>query len=250
MSVNRLIFVGLSGGMIVLISFLTTCQSSTEEVSNITEGERLARIRCASCHLFPEPALLSQSAWENGVLPQMAYYFGLITKNRTPYKNISIEEYQNLKQSGVFPDEPSISKEEWAAIRDYYLSNAPEQPALIDHKISAPAALNLFTPQPIHLRLKEGPLTTMVHFDSQGQNIYISDLRDTLYKVDINGKVQSKTKLLSLISDMSVREDNTQYLLAMGNIHPKDNPLGHLLYRDISGNISSIMEGLHRPVDI
>jgi len=44
-----------------------------------SEGEKLARARCATCHAFPEPQLLSKDAWRSGVLPQMTPRLGVST---------------------------------------------------------------------------------------------------------------------------------------------------------------------------
>src|SRR5713101_2085527 len=41
-------------------------------------GHRLAQTYCQSCHLFPEPALLDKATWENGALPDMAPWLGLV----------------------------------------------------------------------------------------------------------------------------------------------------------------------------
>src|SRR3981081_2348614 len=47
--------------------------------SHQSDGEKLARTYCASCHAFPEPQLLDKKAWETGVLPQMAPRLGVQT---------------------------------------------------------------------------------------------------------------------------------------------------------------------------
>src|SRR3954462_3588527 len=40
-------------------------------------GETLARIYCASCHLFPEPDLLDKKTWNEQALPRMSIRLGL-----------------------------------------------------------------------------------------------------------------------------------------------------------------------------
>src|SRR2546430_7168269 len=45
------------------------------------DGERLARVYCAACHTFPDPALLDKKTWESGVLPQMARRTGVQAKS-------------------------------------------------------------------------------------------------------------------------------------------------------------------------
>src|SRR5258705_1235674 len=44
-----------------------------------SQGERLARMFCAGCHAFPEPALLPKTTWQSGALPKMAPRLGVST---------------------------------------------------------------------------------------------------------------------------------------------------------------------------
>ena len=40
-------------------------------------GRELAQKYCAACHLFPEPGLLTKTAWIHHIQPEMAKWLGL-----------------------------------------------------------------------------------------------------------------------------------------------------------------------------
>ena len=226
---------------------LSNCQS---ELSERSEGERLAKTRCASCHLFPEPELLTKAIWEESVLPQMAYFFGIHKNKLEPYSELDIEEYKAVKAANLYPEEASITAKEWTKIVQYYIQNAPEEVSPIKNREPVALNLSLFEPQPIHLKLKGGPLSIMVAYDSTNYKILFSDLRDTLYQLNHLGNLEKKTNGINLTSDIHVRPDGSMYLLAIGNINPKDIPLGKLLYQNLEGKIEILLEDLHRPVDL
>src|SRR3989440_10540030 len=86
-------------------------------------GHRLAQTYCQSCHLFPEPALLDKATWEQGALPDMAPWLGLVRPKLERRRDGEI-----ITEADVFPPSPLISPEDWEAIRNYYKQAAPEKP--------------------------------------------------------------------------------------------------------------------------
>src|SRR5437667_11621650 len=70
-----------------------TLLSSCGHVSQ-SNGEKLARVDCAACHMFPNPDLLDKKTWVSGVLPQMAPRLGLPAPSldeemaRSPYMTV------------------------------------------------------------------------------------------------------------------------------------------------------------------
>src|SRR5437763_1407059 len=79
------------------------------------QGRRLAQTYCSSCHLFPEPALLDKATWEQGALPEMAPWLGLVRPKLEKRRDGEI-----ITEADVFPPSPLISPEDWEAIRNYY----------------------------------------------------------------------------------------------------------------------------------
>src|SRR5882672_5799041 len=56
-----------------------TCAALLSNCGRVSQsdGEQLARVDCAACHMFPNPELLDKQTWVSGVLPQMAARLGL-----------------------------------------------------------------------------------------------------------------------------------------------------------------------------
>src|SRR6478736_10219989 len=102
----------LSISLFILIS----CENQTQK------EERLARQYCASCHLFPEPSLLTKKSWEHGVLPQMAFRMGF--PDMEIFSTLPEEDLNVILKS--LPPSPMVSEADWQSIKNYYLTNAPD----------------------------------------------------------------------------------------------------------------------------
>jgi FG-GAP-like repeat len=85
---------------------------------DIVEGGLLAKKYCQSCHLFPEPELLSRAKWKN-VLPQMGVRLGIKMYNGQSY--LESVNSKNL----VIPQKPILTADEWRKIIDYYQLRSP-----------------------------------------------------------------------------------------------------------------------------
>jgi len=103
---------------------------------DLKRAEALARQHCATCHLFPEPALLDKKTWSSQVMPRMAIRLGLSPEsiNRHP-------EAEALWKSGKFSKVPTIPVADYQAIAAYYQAKAPAQP--MAQKPLAPIGLEL-----------------------------------------------------------------------------------------------------------
>src|SRR5262249_51808591 len=86
----------------------------------VKRGEALARVACASCHLFPEPDLMDRFSWGMEALPNMATWLGLTKFDYEGYPG-----GERLKQAHFFPTSPALPFEDWRAICSYYLTTAP-----------------------------------------------------------------------------------------------------------------------------
>ena len=93
--------------------------------STDSEGRRLAKLYCQSCHVFAEPELLDRTTLREWVLPTLAKILGLPQE----LAGLPPKKYQREdEQPGIYPQEPLIPVEVWAPIVEYYLQAAPEQP--------------------------------------------------------------------------------------------------------------------------
>src|SRR2546423_1727873 len=64
-------------GLLVLLS----SSKSVDAAETPARGEQLARQYCGSCHLFPEPNLLTKIEWTHHIMPSMAQWLGVEPPN-------------------------------------------------------------------------------------------------------------------------------------------------------------------------
>jgi hypothetical protein len=178
-------------------------------------GEKLAKTYCASCHLFPEPALFDKLSWTNGALPEMAKWLGL-----TPGDVERLPSGEIVTDSNVFPPAPLISTEEWDAIVRYYAANAPEElPRPQRPKIAPNTTRFRVKAFPYERRV---PMTLMVQIDSQQRRLYVGDaMTHTLEAWTANGErvfgVQFDSGPVSIVGDA-----NTLDVTLVGRAFPSD----------------------------
>jgi len=87
----------------------------TDAVPGIPRGRELALKYCANGHLFPEPDLLTKSAWVHHIQPEMAKWLGI---ERFDYEGNP--DGRLLEEAKLFPPSPILPEEDWFAIWDYY----------------------------------------------------------------------------------------------------------------------------------
>jgi hypothetical protein len=233
-----------------VLVFYTLFELSCGNESVEKKSERLARAYCGSCHIFPEPELLDKKTWTQDVLPRMGWYFGIRSENHNPYRAMSREDLQIISEAGIFPGTPVLDEETWDNIVSFYERLAPENLLMNVDKSELLDGGELFVPIPVTLGLREGPMTTMVKWDALNRKIWLSDLRDTLYYIDPLGEIVSKENPGSLLSDVEISSDGAPLALAMGYLHPRDQPLGQLLQLYPGGVLDTLIEPLARPVDM
>ena len=211
-------------------------------------GEKLAHTVCASCHLFPEPALLDRVTWGMVVLPQMSPRLGL--------SKIDFDLFpggDRVRAARIFPDSPVINPEEWRAICTYYLEAAPMEflPPTDRPKLSA--GLKLFEVVTADYR-RPIPTTTMVHIDSATHKLYVGDANSkTLNILSADGKLESSFAVDSGPVSLLRRPDGL-FVTLIGDVHPSDLTRGKLLLlQPAPGGVrksTEILTQLHRPTDL
>lgn len=240
---------------ITLLVFLICL--SVRSQAEISEGERLARIHCASCHSFPEPDILTKRSWEY-LLVQMGFRMGV--EDMSPLKDASPEVIKMIQsrkklvqQLGVAPEKPMINEKQWNTIRDYYLETAPKVSWPQTEKPELRVGLDLFEPRE-HGYFYTTTTTTMVYIDELNKEVQIGDSRKqrlttldeklkwfTFYKTDGFLWVQARQKGKGI------------YLLSVGDLMGgfANDRLGKINYAvrqgDKYANKGIALTGLHRP---
>ena len=165
---------------IALLFLLLLLPARSYAEAEVSEGERLARIHCATCHSFPEPSILPKRSWRY-LLPYMGFRMGVedlsTLKEESPGVLKLIQSRKKLvQQIGMAPDKPMVNPKQWAAIRDYYLATAPEAPLAQADKPELEVGLDLFQPRPHGYKYKVA-ITSLIYLDERHQEILIGDSR-------------------------------------------------------------------------
>ena len=94
-------FYKISYTLLLLISILLAgCERNVGD-NTLAQSKALAKLRCSSCHMFPEPSLLDKKTWREGIMPAMAEHFGIEVLQGNvylPQKNstLSIRDWQSI----------------------------------------------------------------------------------------------------------------------------------------------------------
>ena len=158
--------------------------------STDSEGRRLAKLYCQSCHVFAEPELLDRTTLREWVLPTLAKILGLPQE----LAGLPPKKYQREdEQPGIYPQEPLIPMEAWAPIVEYYLQAAPEQPLPQGVRTAIGRDLDQFDVLIPEYRV-ESPFTTLVAIH-EGR-IYAGDSRERSVSIlDGQGQLVQKLRL-------------------------------------------------------
>ncbi|CAN5480889.1 hypothetical protein BH23BAC1_BH23BAC1_23870 [soil metagenome] len=227
--------------------------SGTIEI--ILNGKNLAVQVCGNCHLFPNPELLDKQTWREHVLPQMSLYSGIYFDGRS-YKPKIPENFYKESSYGdlvsklqLYPDSALISLQEWLQIENYYYEMAPEVLPAPPEDPGEQNPSNIFSGVfPPFTFDNSYASTTLLHFDQASRLLYLGDNRtSTLYI--LNSSFQVINKFPTGSAPVKVLERGGQlYILTMGSFEAKGTQEGKLLFIK-NGNISTLIEGLERPVD-
>ena len=211
---------------------------------NKSDGEKLARTYCASCHAFPEPQLLDKKTWETGVLPQMA------PRLRVQTGDLFNEAFRNPH---IMVLTKGASEEEWQQIARYYRESAPD--SLPYQSLPAQPQLDpaFFKPEPFVPRMKSSAIITLLKTDSAHERIFVGEAgSNTLRIYDWNRRLKSSLTLGSPPTDVIVDGDRA-LVLESGILDPNDEPKGTLVQYDFAGADSLrspkiLIDSLFRPV--
>lgn len=206
-------------------------------------GAALAKIYCASCHLFPSPNLLDQATWKNKVLPNMAWRLGIRTGYPSPYKEMDSSEAILVRGLNIYPNSPTISIVQWQKIFNYYVSNAPKLPQSVVDIPLIEKRCSQFIEQPIFIEERELPKTTMIKYDSSQSLLYVGEARSELYALNSRMKLEYKWALPSAPVDIHFKNAFPN-VLCIGSVAPSEKKEGVLMSLDSNIRISK----LARPV--
>lgn len=212
----------------------------------LRRGRELAQKYCSACHLFPEPELLTKTAWIHHIQPEMAKWLGL---ERVDYEGMA--DGKILQEAKLYPPSPIISEEEWFAIWDYYRAAAPSQPLPRAAKPTARVGLKQFRVKKLNPH-NGAPMTSLVKIDAEGKRLFVGDaVGNTLFTLKATGEVTERLRLASGPVSLAVG-DAGLYVTLIGRIFPSEAEEGAVLWLPgASGKAAPrpLLENLRRPTD-
>lgn len=239
------------------------CQSdeeSRENTRNDSEGESvpggaLAEQHCGSCHQFPRPRLLTRSTWEEAVLPRMAHRLGLYEGERPDSLFESGIGGTVVRAANVFPKEPVLSRDEWRAIVDYYLEQAPTGSLPQPESLEVTMGLKQFRLDVPSFR-RDPPMTSLLRIGEDGDRVYVGDANPSLSTLNVLNSDLEELRAFAVESPPSSlrRKEGTLWVTLIGSIPPTDAPSGSLVRIDPDGGADgegtkmTLVDSLQRPV--
>lgn len=205
-------------------------------------GEALARQHCAACHVFPEPDLLDRRTWEQHALRKMAPYLG-VARLRTEGR----PDGRRIEESGLFPPGPVVTAEEWRAISQYYVTQAPEVAlAWVGPRPRATLSTR-FTARVLTIP-GSVPRTTLATLGMRPGEAWLGDAgTGSLHRLDATGRPLEAWKVGG--AAVHVARDAEGFLVTLvGSVFPSDVPLGRVVRLASDGLTTPLLEGLERPV--
>lgn len=241
--------------LISVVIFFASCNTnpsdnSTSQVdlSGATEGERLAKLHCGSCHQYVEPKLLDKRTWENRTLPEMGLRMGIgdvFSKNVLQTK----QGNESLVELGIYPLTPTISEEDYQKIVNFYLTHAPEESLPQENKDPLTEELEEFEYIPIIESGKYRANITAIGFDTDSRDIILASPKGGLAFYNLSWK-DLKTDLLANRSVFSAikKINNNWFFLDIGRLGPHEAKLGRILKKG-DKSLNTILDQLHKPAD-
>lgn len=228
--------------------FINSCQ---QKDTSQQSGEELAKVYCASCHLFPEPELLDKTTWTQSVLPVMAEQLGFMVNGGMVYPDIRQEKN---KDSSYFVNKSAISIEDWEKIVAYYTEKAPEK-MLPQNRPAIETPTTLFDIEAAKVEKEGFPATTYLKIDEGNQQVYqASNYSNSLLVFDKYLKPVSGRKVNGTIVDINFEEDLKKagarkgFMTSIGIMNPNDLRTGKLLRLESGTTSNSLIDSLQRPV--
>lgn len=213
----------------------------------LQRGHDLSKAVCASCHMYPEPGIETKFTWAFEVLPRMAMWLGYEKVNLTEHKG-----GDRILAAGIIPDAPALLYEDWVAICNYYIHNAPSTPRPQPARPAIVVGMkgwNAILPK--HDR---PPRTTLVKIVEGHGRIYLgNDEEDTLDLYQIDGTVLATAKLPGPPVGLRDTKDGLD-VTVIGDFEPSDELNGSVLRigkpkAGAGPSTSILLDKLARPAD-
>lgn len=237
--------------LLIIMTLLTACNSADTNVERSKdssdlqlEGMQLARQYCSSCHAFPEAEILPRDHWGK-VLPIMGFFLGAGKEKFMFADYLNPVAKERLMNSGLFPESPVLSTEEWIAINKYYLYNSPLE-LEVKKTPRFDMRLQQFKAEALPWKSTHEGLSYL-NFDHGRYELGFYSEKESYYvKLDSNGKELKRTKIASPLVDVHKKSDG-ELLLLMGKLNNIDEPSGTIAIQ--TDSLQTLIHPLERPIN-
>lgn len=229
-----------------MLKYLSVCVLILIQILHIgcssqSEGERLARQYCVSCHVFPEPDLLDKNTWQQSILPEMAFRMGLDNEKLFNVPYIDLDKVRT-----AIPDNPLVTPEDYKLIEEYFIKNAPDSLGVSQKPVTN--TISQFTVIGKSFPFYPKAYVTALTFDSIGNKLYMGDRLSVIYKFDPQFNLEEYISVKSPPSRIYVENDSSIVVSLIGIMDPNDQAKGSLIQANASfTHASMLVDSLQRP---
>lgn len=214
---------------------------SCERENDGHPGEKLAIKYCSSCHIYPEPDLLTSEVWTFQVLPRMGQRLGM--------KKYAQLYYEPIEPQLAAP-QPLLSQQEWEQIVQFYHEAAPAELSKTSDQPLASYDREKFKAVAFPGQQSENTIISLIHFDQNSHHIMLGDVAEKHLNIfNPDGVLLNEIQLASPATAIHVDSAHLDVLEA-GMLHPNDLPLGQLtrLGKNNLKESQVLIDSLYRPV--
>jgi len=213
--------------------------------AELAKGAAIAKVACATCHIFPPPELLDQAAWGLEILPKMHQMMGFESINYDSMLGGKLVQAQR-----PYPETPLIGEDDWMAVVRYYLANAPVRLPVPER--AEPVTRTDFRTVTGGVFQDAEAVITAVKIDPVEKLLYVADATaKALFVLDAQGKQIAATGLEKPAVHLNPTAQGI-YITLIGRLYPSDEPEGEVLFIGKPGATGArtrvLLDKLHRPV--
>jgi len=230
----------------ILLTFISLNSFVKQNAKADDEGKKLFTAYCSNCHMLPEPASLTKEIWKNHVLPVMASRLGIIYPNYDPFRGLSEEEKDIVKNNNIIFDGPILEEDKWKKLVQYILTNAPDSVSLDSTRLKRDSPLTQFVREDIQVEAESPSLITGLEYNNETRTLWIGNFFNQVFTWKYNVGVTKTIKTNSPVVDFNFYRSST-YFTEIGKLYPTELSLGdYARYNDTT--VSPLLTQLHRPV--
>jgi len=195
-----------ANGSVIVYIFSIKKADSTDFVSNIKEGKELAAQYCQSCHMLPDPSLLTKEMWGQRVMLHMGPFLGITSFNGTNYLRAP-----DVDPNEYFPPKPIIDSLKWQHIIDYYVAMAPVVMPDQQKDVPVKRELPFFTVESpdssFYSKVSMSPYVKIDNTQNPVRLLVENSATNTLYVLNPKLGIENAVKTAGPIVDLDFQQD-------------------------------------------